>query len=123
MLRELVRIVGERLNRPVSFTPLRDPDGVGNGVHIHMSFVDEDGRPATYDPESDTGLSRAAGSFVAGILARFGSLVVCGKAMAILCPAFVSFVNSPLQDTGWSPTFAVLKKANPPKGGDAKPPV
>ena len=38
-------------------------------------------------------------------------------------PEFVSFVNSPLQDGDLSPTLAVLKKANPPKGGDAKPPV
>ena len=38
-------------------------------------------------------------------------------------PEFASFVNSPLQDGHLSPTLAVLKKANPPKGGDAKPPV
>ena len=97
MLRELVRIVGERLDRPVSFTPLRDPDGVGNGVHIHMSFVDDDGRPATYDPQSDTGLSRTAGSFVAGIVKYLPSIV------AITAPSRVSYQR--LSPHRWSAPF------------------
>ena len=32
--------VAERLGREVTFTPIRDPAGVGNGVHIHLSFLD-----------------------------------------------------------------------------------
>lgn len=97
LLRELVRIVGERLDRPVSFTPLRDPDGVGNGVHIHMSFVDGEGRPATYDPGSETGLSRTAGSFVAGLLKYLPSIV------ALTAPSRISYLR--LTPHRWSAPF------------------
>ncbi len=97
MLRELIRIVGERLDRPVSFTPLRDPDGVGNGVHVHMSFVDDDGQPATYDPESATGLSHTAGSFVAGILKYLPAIV------ALTAPSGISYQR--LSPHRWSAPF------------------
>ena len=43
--REVVREVARRLGYRASFAPMADPEGVGNGVHVHMSFVDpEDGR-------------------------------------------------------------------------------
>ncbi|MGI9510489.1 MAG: glutamine synthetase, partial [Geminicoccaceae bacterium] len=47
ILREIVRTCGERLERPVSFAPLVEPGGIGNGVHIHLSFRDKKGAPAT----------------------------------------------------------------------------
>ena len=49
ILREIVRACGERLARPVSFAPLVEPGGIGNGVHIHLSFLDKKGKPAAYD--------------------------------------------------------------------------
>ena len=67
ILRELVRAAAGRLDRRVTFTPIRDPVSVGNGVHLHLSFLDGD-RPATYDPQGKHGLSEPAGQFVAGIL-------------------------------------------------------
>ncbi len=45
ILREVARATGERLGRPVSLAPLIEPNGIGNGVHIHLSFRDEDGSP------------------------------------------------------------------------------
>ena len=46
ILRECARAVGHQLGRDPTFTPIRDPAGVGNGVHIHLSFRDAEGRPA-----------------------------------------------------------------------------
>jgi glutamine synthetase len=97
ILRELVRITGEHLGQPVSFTPLRDPDGVGNGVHVHMSFLDGERRPATYDPASDTGLSKLAGNFVAGILKYMPAIV------ALTAPSQVSYLR--LSPHRWSAPF------------------
>ena len=48
--REMIQAVARQSGRKVTFTPLRDPAGVGNGVHIHMSFLNAEGRPATFDP-------------------------------------------------------------------------
>lgn len=62
--REMARIAGWR----ASFAPKTAPDAVGNGVHIHFSFVDEAGKPATYDATRPGGLSDRAGAFCAGVL-------------------------------------------------------
>jgi glutamine synthetase len=97
ILLELVRSVAERLGRQVTFTPIRDPAGVGNGVHIHMSFLDRDGRPATYDPEGKHGLTKTAAQFVAGILKYLDSIV------AITAPSAVSYLR--LTPHRWSAAF------------------
>lgn len=68
VLRQLTRATARRLAQQVSFSPMRTPDGVGNGVHLHMSFVDAEGRPRTHDPAGPGGLAPAAGAFVAGVL-------------------------------------------------------
>ena len=43
ILRELTRATARSLGEVATFTPIRDVAGVGNGVHVHMSFVDDDG--------------------------------------------------------------------------------
>ena len=97
ILRECARAVGHRLGREPTFTPIRDPAGVGNGVHIHLSFRDAVGRPATYDPQSETGLSQAAGQFVAGVLRHLESIV------AITAPSLISYLR--LTPHRWSAAF------------------
>lgn len=97
ILRELVRAVGERLERPVTFTPIRDPAGVGNGVHIHLSFLDRNGKPATWDPKGAHGLSRHAGQFIAGILKYLDAII------AITAPSVVSYLR--LTPHRWSAAF------------------
>ena len=49
-IREITREVARNAGWRASFAPKAAPDAVGNGVHIHFSFVDEAGKPATYDP-------------------------------------------------------------------------
>jgi glutamine synthetase len=97
IVKELVRITGERLGRPVSFTPLRDPAGVGNGVHIHMSFRDAAGQPATRDAGGRNELTETAAAFVAGILKYVDAIV------AITAPSVVSYTR--LTPHRWSAAF------------------
>lgn len=67
-IREITREVARTFGWVASFSPKTSPDGVGNGVHIHFSFVDAVGEPVTFDPSRPGGLSRKAESFCAGIL-------------------------------------------------------
>lgn len=95
--REMVQTVADRLGHEVTFTPIRDPKGIGNGVHIHMSFLSEDGKSATYDPAGKHELSKTAGHFVAGILKYLDSIV------AITAPSAVSYLR--LTPHRWSAAF------------------
>jgi glutamine synthetase len=97
IVRELARGTAFRMGKRISFTPLRSPGGVGNGVHVHMSFRDGDGTPVTYDPDGPGGLSPLAGSFVAGILKYLPSFV------ALTAPSVVSYER--LMPHRWSAPF------------------
>ncbi len=68
VLREVVREVARREGRRATFTALLDPAEAGNGVHIHLSLLDADERPALYDPSRAGALSELGGSFAAGIV-------------------------------------------------------
>lgn len=96
MLRELTYATIERFGRKATFTPIRDPAGVGNGVHIHLSFRDGN-RPATYDPNSKHDLSAVAGRFIAGILKYLESI------LALTAPSVVSYLR--LTPHRWSAAF------------------
>lgn len=66
IVREMVRAVARRAGRTVSFSPIVNDD-VGNGLHIHMSLVDREGSPCTYDAGNPSRLNKQAGSFFGGI--------------------------------------------------------
>jgi len=68
VLREIVREIARNRGWKASFAPKTAPSSVGNGVHIHFSFVDSDGRAVTYNPDGPSGLSNSAASFCAGVL-------------------------------------------------------
>ncbi|MBZ9775560.1 glutamine synthetase family protein [Mesorhizobium sp. CO1-1-8] len=67
-IREITRELARNAGWRASFAPKTAPNAVGNGVHIHFSFVDEAGKPVTYDPAQSGGLSAKAGAFCAGVL-------------------------------------------------------
>jgi glutamine synthetase len=104
VLRETARAVGERLGRRVSFAPLIEPGGIGNGVHIHLSFRDAAGAPATYDPDGRYGMSTVTGAFIAGLLAHLPAVLAFLAASAISYSRLVphrwsaAFDNLGLQD-------------------------
>lgn len=95
--REIVGLVARELGYDPTFTPIRDPGGVGNGVHVHMSMLDASGNPVTYDPAGKHELSDVAGKFVAGILKYLDSII------AITAPSVVSYLR--LTPHRWSAAF------------------
>ncbi len=96
-LRELARATAFQLDDPITFTPLRDPDGAGNGVHVHMSFVDDHGKPATHDPDGPGGLTEPAGQFIAGVLHHLPDII------ALIAPSVISYTR--LTPHRWSAAF------------------
>ncbi len=73
VLREVVREVARRRGLRASFTPLLDPGDAGNGVHIHLNLIDEEGRPLLYDASRPGRLSELGGRFAAVILHHAGA--------------------------------------------------
>lgn len=97
VLRELVHAVAARFGKGATFVPIRGPDVVGNGVHVHISLLDADGNPATHDVDGKHELSRHAGQFVAGILKYLDAFT------AITAPSVVSYMR--LTPHRWSAAF------------------
>ncbi len=104
ILRELVRDVARRHGYRATFTPVISEVGFGNGVHVHLSLRDGAGRPCTYDADGPAGLSRAAGSFVAGILRHLPALT------AFSAPSPVSYCR--LLPGHWAGAAAVFGADN-----------
>jgi glutamine synthetase len=97
VLREVVRELSRNLGWRSSFAPKTAVDGVGNGVHIHFSFVDGKGKPVTYDPDRPGGVSALAGSFVAGVLKHLPAIVV------FTAPSPISYLR--LKPHNWSSSY------------------
>jgi glutamine synthetase len=87
IIREIVREVARRLGYRATFAPVVDPEDVGSGLHIHLSFIDENGDPATYDPDCRGGMSERAAQFVAGIVTHLPGLC------AFTAPSVVSYLR------------------------------
>jgi len=75
ILREVARALARHMDVAVTFAPIVAGMGVGNGVHVHLSLLDRERRPVMHDPQGPGGLSRTAGSFIAGILRHLPALV------------------------------------------------
>lgn len=67
-LREITQHVASSLGKRITFSPILEENGGGNGVHVHLSLRDREGRFVTYDENRPSKLSAVAGSFAAGIL-------------------------------------------------------
>jgi glutamine synthetase len=98
MLRELARAVAQRAGNHAIFAPMLDPDGVGNGTHIHISLRDRGGEPVMHDASRPYGLSRIAEHFTAGMLEHMPALC------AITTPSVGSYFR--LTPNRWAPTWA-----------------
>ena len=99
-LREICRSVAARHGHRISFSPVVTPGAAGNGVHVHFSFVDADGKPAAYDPAGPGKLSPIAASFTAGVLRH--AKAVC----AVTAPGPLSYER--LKPHSWSAYYANL---------------
>lgn len=97
ILREIVRHEARRDGQRACFAPLLSPEGVGTGVHVHLSLQDSQGRPVAYDATRNEHLSAVAGSFVSGILRHMPSIV------ALTAPSIASYFR--LVPHRWSASF------------------
>ncbi|HEX5852213.1 MAG TPA: glutamine synthetase family protein [Solirubrobacteraceae bacterium] len=104
VLREVVREVARREGTRASFSPLLDPAQAGNGVHIHLSAIDEHGEPLFHDASRPGCLSETGERFAAGILAHARAL------NALTAPSPVSAVR--LQPHRWSAGAVCLARRN-----------
>ena len=100
ILREITRATAHRLGHRAIFAPILDPEGVGNGVHIHFSFRDAGGNPALYDAAAPLNLSAIGAAFVAGIMHHLPALC------AVTAPSAVSYIR--MRPNRWAPTHATL---------------
>lgn len=97
ILRELTRSAARSVGEAATFTPIRDISKVGNGVHIHMSFVDDDGQPVTYDENGSCGMSPITDAFAAGVLKYLPSII------ALTAPSVISYER--LTPHRWSAAY------------------
>jgi glutamine synthetase len=104
MTREIARELADAHGYRASFTPQLQPEGAGNGVHIHFSLRDGANQPVTYDPAAPGGLSEKAAAFAAGILRHMPALC------AIMAPSPVSYLR--LVPRHWSAAYACLGERN-----------
>ena len=100
MVRELAHAVAHRLGHRAIFAPMLEPDGIGNGTHIHFSLLDADGRPAMPDATQPRGLSSTGAAFVAGVLHHLPALA------ALTAPSVPSYYR--LTPNRWAPTWMIV---------------
>jgi glutamine synthetase len=96
--REVIREAARRRGYRASFTPKPAPDRVGNGAHVHFSFLDSKNDNAAYDPNGTGGASTAAQQFIAGVVRHMPALC------ALVAPSPVSYFR--LGPHHWSCGYA-----------------
>ncbi len=99
-IREITRELAAQFGWKASFAPKTDPAGVGNGVHIHLSFTDLHGAPVTFDANRPGRLSERAGAFAAGIVRHLPALT------AFTAPTVLSYMR--LQPHHWAAAWTTL---------------
>ena len=105
ILRDTVRDLARELGTRASFSPLPDPNGSGNGVHVHISLRHIDsGEPALYDENGPARLSELGRKFAAGILNHAEAL------LAITAPSPISYLR--LTPHRWSAGGVFLADRN-----------
>lgn len=97
ILRLLAHDVLGQFDVSPSFSPILDPDSVGNGVHIHFSFLDDSDSPLTYDKSDPHGMSALTRHFIGGVLKYLDQII------ALLAPSDISYLR--LTPHRWSAAF------------------
>jgi glutamine synthetase len=96
--REVIREAARRRGLHASFTPKPAPNAIGNGAHVHFSFLDKDGKNASYDPKGTGAASAVAQAFIAGVVKHMPA--IC----ALVAPSPVSYYR--LGPHHWSSGYA-----------------
>jgi glutamine synthetase len=104
LAREVVREIARRLGIRVTFSPKPILEGAGSGMHVHFSFRDRSGRPATHDPLAPGTVTAPVASFIAGVMRHIGAVT------AVSAPAPVSYLR--LGPAHWSCGYAAFGVQN-----------
>lgn len=97
LARQTIRGVAQQHGLRVSFSPKVEPDGLGNGCHIHVG-VRRDGRNLLAGGDGPHGLTPPGASFMAGVLAELPALVAIGN------PSPISYAR--LIPSHWAGAYA-----------------
>lgn len=87
LVRDLVRDVFSAGGHRASFSPMVRPGGSGNGVHVHLGLVGEDGTNLLFDEQGPSRLSESGGRFAAGVLEHARACT------ALFAPLTVSYLR------------------------------
>jgi glutamine synthetase len=98
--REITKEIARLNGLAATFAPKTSEGGVGNGVHLHLSFRDSNGGPALFDGARPGRLSAMGGAFCAGVLAHLPALA------ALTAPSVASYLR--LQPHHWSAAWTWL---------------
>jgi glutamine synthetase len=96
-VRAIAREVARLRGWHASFAPKTAVAGIGNGTHIHFSFLDRRGNPRTFDTKARAHVSRLAGAFAAGVMRHLPAMV------AFTAGSPVSYLR--LQPHRWSASY------------------
>jgi len=104
IVREVTREIARQCHLRTSFTPLFEPSGTSNGVHLHISLYDAQGSAALYQASTANGLSTLGEHWAAGVLRHLPALC------ALTAPSVISWLR--LKPHRWSAAYACLGNRN-----------
>ena len=99
MTREVIREVARAAEERVTFAPVVGTGAGTNGAHVHLSLLDDAGRPINEATDRPHGLSDRARAFAAGVMAHLPGLT------AITAPSVASYLR--LRPRSWSAAFRI----------------
>jgi len=104
VVREVTREVARLLGSRASFAPRTAAEGVGNGVHVHLSLTDLAGQPVGFDAARPGRVSEVSGRFAAGIVRHLPALC------ALTAPSVISYAR--LVPHHWSAAWTCFGDRN-----------
>jgi glutamine synthetase len=96
-VRAITREVARLRGWHASFAPKTAVSGIGNGTHIHFSFLDGRGNPRAFDAKAKALVSGLAGAFAAGVMRHLPAI------LAFTAGSPVSYLR--LQPHRWSASY------------------
>ena len=99
-IREITREIARQMDLNVTFSPLTSADAVANGVHLHLSVKDLNGKPLFYEEGRRYDLSMIGEYWSAGVIKHLPALC------ALTAPTPVSYLR--LKPHHWSAAYACL---------------
>ncbi len=104
LTREVIREIARRHGVRLTLAPKPAPQGVGNGMHIHFSFRDREGRPVLYDRARPAGVTAQSAGFIGGVIRHMSALT------AVSAPTPASYLR--LGPGHWSCGYAAFGVQN-----------